>query len=159
MKRCLTIMLFLSILLLPGLLWAADPIIGTWKLNVSKSKYPPGENPPKEQSETYREKEGGRIELIWEAVQADGTKELFKATWPAEGGAVSISEGQANPGRSYVETLLKPGEWYVTVLQDGKQIAFMHKVISKNGKAMTQKETFIGEDGIRKEIVRMHEKQ
>ena len=29
-------------------LWAADPFVGTWKLNLAKSKYSPG--PPAEES-------------------------------------------------------------------------------------------------------------
>lgn len=144
---------------LPATIGAADPLIGTWKLNVAKSKYPSTQPAPKELTETYREINGGLIDFTYESVQADGTKELFKATWHAEGGTVNISEGQANPGRSYVETLLEPGNWYVTVLQDGKQIATMHKFISKDGKTMTQTSTDVDKDDKPSEILRVYEKQ
>ena len=59
---------------------ATDPLIGTWKLNVSKSKFPPAQPAPKELTETYREIKGGLIDFTYEAVRVDGTKELFKAT-------------------------------------------------------------------------------
>jgi hypothetical protein len=36
---------------------ADDPIIGVWKLNLSRSKYIPGP-PPKSETRTYREKDG-----------------------------------------------------------------------------------------------------
>jgi hypothetical protein len=32
-------MLLLAVFGLAGSLWAADPIIGTWKLNIAKSKF------------------------------------------------------------------------------------------------------------------------
>ncbi len=32
-------LLFFAVLGLAGSLWGADPLIGTWKLNVSKSNY------------------------------------------------------------------------------------------------------------------------
>jgi hypothetical protein len=34
------IFLLITILSFPTILWAADPIIGTWKLNVEKSTVP-----------------------------------------------------------------------------------------------------------------------
>lgn len=159
MKRLLTIMLLLSVFAFPSILFAADPIIGTWKLNVSKSKYPSNEKPPREVTETYREIDGGRIELTYEGIEDDGTKFLFKATWPVEGGLANIIEGQANPKRSYVETLLEPGNWYVTVLDDGKQTGVMHKIFSRDGKIMTQTSTSVDEEGKKVNIVRVYEKQ
>jgi hypothetical protein len=132
-------MLFLSVLSLPNLLFAADPIIGTWKLNVAKSKTLPNEEPVKELTETYREIDRNLIAFTYEAIQTDGTKSLYTATWPAEGGAVTAPEGMLPQGGTYVETLMVPGNWYVTVMQDGKQITSVHKVISNDGQMMTQK--------------------
>jgi hypothetical protein len=37
-----------------------------------------------------------------------------------------------------VEILLKPGEWYVTFLMNGKQMTTMHKTISADRKTMRQ---------------------
>ena len=45
--------------------WAADPIIGTWRLNVAKSTFSIAMQkiPPKELTEVIREVDNGRIEL------------------------------------------------------------------------------------------------
>jgi len=56
-------------------------------------------------------------------------------TWPAQGG---VAEEGSSEEELLVETLIAPGEWYVTRIQDGKQIQFMHKVISEDGKIMRQ---------------------
>jgi hypothetical protein len=96
----------------------SDPIIGTWKLNIPKSKYPSNKNPSREITEIYRMINGGRIGFTYEAVQADGSKSLFKAIWPAKGGAISTSECQLAPGKSYVETLLSPGKWRTGASKD-----------------------------------------
>ena len=48
---------------------AADPIVGTWSLNIPKSQFSPvlaaltQQQPPKQRTETYREIEGNQIEF------------------------------------------------------------------------------------------------
>ena len=50
------VMLFLIVFALAGSLWAADPIIGTWKLNISKSKFRSGQQvTAKARTDVYRE--------------------------------------------------------------------------------------------------------
>ena len=46
------IFLLIIILSLPNTLWAADPIIGTWRLNIEKSKL---QTTPKEQTDAARD--------------------------------------------------------------------------------------------------------
>src|SRR5690348_411062 len=48
---------------------AADPIIGTWKLDVGSSKFVVA--PPKEQTEVYRETDSGEIEMRLTRLQSD----------------------------------------------------------------------------------------
>lgn len=152
------IFFLIIILFLPTTSWAADPIIGTWKLNISKSKYPLNREPPKELTETYREIEGGLIDFTYDVIQADGSKMLFKGTWPVEGGVLTAPEGQLPEGRSYVETLLEPGNWWVTVLQDGKQMGGIHKVVSKDGQTLMQTTIGIDHEGFF-EMIQVYEKQ
>ena len=52
------------------MLWAADPFVGTWKLNLAKSKYSPGP-PPKNLTVTYEATENG-IKATTEGVNAEG---------------------------------------------------------------------------------------
>jgi len=117
-------------------LWAADPIIGKWKLNIAKSTFQEGDTIPKESTETYREV-NGQIERTWTYIEADGSLELGDPlTWPREGGVVKAPAGLLPKGLSYVQTLIEPAEWVVTVLQDGRQVSVMHKITSKDGKTL-----------------------
>ncbi len=126
---------------------AADPIIGTWKLNVAKSKFASeGPQTPKEGMETYRAVGGDQIELTYTRTMKDGTSFLIKGQWPGQGGAVKVLEG-APEGVSWVETLISWGDWYVTRMQNGKQVGMMHKTLSKDGKTMIQTSRFMDAQG------------
>jgi hypothetical protein len=115
---------------------AADPITGTWKLDVRKSKFV--ERPPKEETETYRELVSGDIEMVLTRTQQDGASTIVTLTWPALGGAVHDPAGTLPKGEAIIETLLGPGDWIAIFLTDGKQQSTMHKVISSDGKTMVQ---------------------
>jgi len=49
---------------------AADPVIGTWQLNVAKSKFSPGPA-PKSETRTYAATDQGTA-MTWKRVGADG---------------------------------------------------------------------------------------
>jgi hypothetical protein len=115
---------------------AADPIIGTWKLNLGKSKYTVRAPAPVVHVEAYSITSDGHIEMTLSR-QAAGAPEIVvsKLKWPAEGGTVGPISTE---GRQLIETHLKSGEWYVTYLQNGKQYQTMHKVVSEDRKTMRQ---------------------
>ena len=64
-------------------LWAADPSVGTWKLDVAKSKYNPGPA-PKSATVTYEETSDG-IKRTGETIGADGKKTSFEYTAKYDG--------------------------------------------------------------------------
>ena len=66
----------------------------------------------------------------------DGTSRLARLAWPAQGGVATNQQGPGREGQSHIETLLAPGDWLLTRLQDGKQYNTIHKFISKDGKQM-----------------------
>jgi hypothetical protein len=117
---------------------AAEPIAGTWKLDVANSKFASFISPPKEQTEVYRELASGEIEMVLTRVTSQGATTSTRLLWPAGGGAVKDPDGSLPKGQTLVETLLGPGEWYVTYLMNGKQVLTMHKVISQDGQTMRQ---------------------
>jgi hypothetical protein len=131
-------MFFIAMFALAGSLWATDPIIGTWKLNIAKSTFasnaPP---PPKEQTEAYRLINNGEIELTYKSIEKDGSSVLLVITWPAQGGAAKVIKGDIPKNISWIETLIA-GEWYATQMQDGKQSYTRHKIVSKDGKTLRQ---------------------
>ena len=90
--------LLFGILGLTCSLWAADPIIGTWKLNIAKSKFSSAKHPmlnltpPKEQTEIYRELDSNQVELTWKNTAADGISVTLVFTYSLKGGAVKLPD-------------------------------------------------------------------
>lgn len=153
-------MLFLAVFGLAGSLWAADPIIGTWRLDTTESKIQPTPTSPQKATDTYRLIDGNQIEFTRRGVQGDGTPIYSRWVWPAQGGAAERLEPSPLPDEtSYIELLIEPGYWYVTILQDGKQSLVMQKNISKDGKIMRITEKSRDEGGKLIEDLYVFEKQ
>lgn len=47
-------MLLLAVLVLVGSLWAADPMLGTWELNIAQSTFTQAQPAPKEETAIWR---------------------------------------------------------------------------------------------------------
>jgi hypothetical protein len=139
----LTQILVCGIMVMPSR--AADPIAGDWKLDVKASKF--AMEAPQEQRESYKELASGEIELTLTRIAKDGKQSTVNLSWPAAGGAVQDPAGALGKGKSAVETLLDPGVWLVTVLENGKQWSTMRKVISPDGRTMTQTAKFVDAQG------------
>jgi hypothetical protein len=120
---------------------AANPFVGTWKLNVAKSKF--SKTGPKEWTDVYREIEGDTIEVTVNIVMSDGSSDKEKIVSPRQGGVATFLQG--GNGRYEVETFITPSESYSTTMTNGKQTGFMHLVVSKDGKTMRY--TIKGPDG------------
>lgn len=134
-------------------LWAADPIIGKWVLDVRASTIPAGETG---RTEIYEEVPGGKIRftaLIERGAQpaAAGTPREF----PATGGVLDC--GKCEDGRMTVETSLGPGEWLATQLRDGKQYAALRKKVE--GNVMRQVGRRVEADGKVAEYVLIYHRQ
>jgi len=57
-------------ILTAAMAWGADPVIGTWKLNATKSKFIPGPA-PKQETRIY-EAQGDGIKVTVRTIEADG---------------------------------------------------------------------------------------
>jgi hypothetical protein len=79
----------LGLLAMGMTLWAADPVVGTWKLNAAKSKYTPGPT-PKSGTITYEETADG-IKRTGESVDADGKTSSFTYTAKYDGKGYPVS--------------------------------------------------------------------
>lgn len=130
------ILLLLAVFGLAGSLWAQNPALGTWKLNVAKSKFPPSQQAPiKEETMVIRELGDGRGELTLTGTRTDGTPISSKVAYPSQGGAL---EGEMGEGISAVVTVIDPSSVCTTYMQNGKQVYMIHGVIDKDGKTMHQ---------------------
>jgi len=153
--------LAIEILGLAGLGMAADPIIGTWRLNLSQSKFSAASSEmidprPKLHIETYREIED-RIEVSGTVTRLDGFSTSGKLSWPKQGGVVKVENAAVSD--LSIMALLAPGEWLVIAMQDGRQVATRRKVISKDGKTMRQTVRSFASDGKPIEQVEVYDRQ
>jgi hypothetical protein len=125
------------ILWLPCSGYAADPIIGAWKLDTAKSRLSNSPTTPKELTDTYVETAQGTIELTRKGIQIDGAAIFSKWSWPKQGGvAQRIVPDPLPKETSFVAVLVAPGKWYVSIMNAGQQISFYGKDISKDGKIL-----------------------
>ena len=143
----------------------SDPIIGSWKLNVAKSKFSPvllkilNETVPKEKTEIYQELDD-QIVMTVSATLTGRVPISAKCSWPRQGGIASILENVPSmEGISIIETLIAPGEWYATFLKDGKQFIVIHKAISEDSKTMSLRYRGIDARGNPFEQIDVYERQ
>ncbi len=112
---------------------AGDPFVGTWKINVSKTKFAPVGDWVKESTITYRVV-GDQFTYEDKGTRINGSAFSGKGSHPLVGGM--IQPPNADGTVSYV-TVIGPGDAYSTTLRDGKQIVYEHFVVSKDGKTLT----------------------
>ena len=112
----------------------SDPRIGTWKLNVAKSKYNPG---PAPQSLTVIVEPSGQGEKVTtEFINPDGTRTTTQYTANFDGKDYPLTGSQL--GADTVS--LKRSNARTTVRTDkkaGKVAQTLRRVVSKDGKTMT----------------------
>jgi hypothetical protein len=153
------LMLLVAVFGLAGSLWAADPILGTWKVNVAKSKYALGAKvTPKQQTNVVREAVSNQIEVVVTGMRTDGSAISIKWTAPKEGGVMKFQQG-GTEGTSAILTVIDPGDWCITVLQNDRQITTYHVVVGKDGK--TAREVMKANDAQGKpyEQIQIYERQ
>lgn len=149
--RCL----MLAALTIPVGLWAADPAIGTWKLNVAKSKYDPGPA-PKSATVTYAA-HGDGVTRSGESVAADGatTNMSFTASfdgkdYPVTGSPTYDAISLKRIDENTAEATLKKG---------GKVVSTARRVVAKDGKTLTLTITGTNADGKPMKNVAVYERQ
>jgi hypothetical protein len=111
----------------------ADPVVGTWVLDVAKSKFSPGPG-PKSQTRTYTATADG-IELVVTGTAADGSAVSQKSSYKYDGNDYAIS------GSSSYDTLSlqKIDDNNVESVQKkaGKAVGKTTRTVSKDGKVLT----------------------
>jgi hypothetical protein len=126
----------LSLFLLAGSLFAADPFAGTWKLDVAKSKFA-GPNPAPKEETLVIEVAGDQATVTIKGTAADGSPISIKYTVPRTGGPVQYLEG-GPPGVSsvFAKRRADSGIGDSTDTKDGKVIRTTRAVVSTDGKSM-----------------------
>jgi hypothetical protein len=144
MKSKRTVLLFaIAVLIAAGMYPVAaqkptvHPLEGTWKLNAAQSKFAPNHaTAAKEETMVFRVV-GDQFELTDTGTQKDGVAISGKYTSPVNGGVFKVLQAAPAEVESYVETMLEPGNRFLTQLKNGKQTQVQHLVLSKDGKTMS----------------------
>ncbi len=116
-----------------GAALAADPVIGTWKLNVAKSTFSPG--PAfKSQTRSYAESAQGTT-LILKTTAADGKESTATLTFKEDGKPYSVS---GNPDFDMVSvTRVDALTVHSTQTKAGATVGTGVRTVSKDGKTLT----------------------
>ena len=112
---------------------AADPLAGTWRLNVAQSKYA-NAAPPKSQTTTLQAVEGGLREIV-ERVNADGTSTRWEVTARYDGRDYPV---KGDPSRDTVAMTRTDGSTVDIVnKKGGAVVSRMRIVVAPDGKSRT----------------------
>jgi hypothetical protein len=129
----------LIIALLPLLGAQENPAVGTWKLDVAKSKFSPG--PPPKSAQLVIEAAGDGVKTSFEEVEADESHMGYEYTAPLDGKDHPVS-GPSRPDRlSGAETVvLRPNgsRSYGAMFKKSGQVVMTNMTsVSKDGKTLT----------------------
>ena len=127
----------IALLFVSASLWAADakdPLMGTWKLNVAKSKYSSGQ-PPKGGTTTYEPYGKDGFKFTADNVDAQGktTHVTFVAEYDGKDYPIT-----GDPSRDTIFCKrIDSHSHQTTNKKDGKITTTSRRVISKDGKTLT----------------------
>ena len=136
-------------------LWAADPVVGSWKLNVAKSKYSPGPA-PKSATITYEDTADG-LKRTGETIDAEGKKTSFEYTAKYDGKDYPVT------GSDVFDTIsikrINDHTVASTLKKAGKVVSTSRRVTSKDGKTMTLTINGTNAEGQKTHAVAVYDKQ
>jgi hypothetical protein len=137
MKRLLAFAVVVAISLVgSGLLLAqSNPQVGTWKLNVAKSKYVNAPAPKSDTATVIAQGDGVKVSV--EGVAGDGSRIAYTYTRNFDGKDYPISGVGAPGGEDTIAFKGVANTFTGTAKKAGKVIATTRWVLSKNAKVMT----------------------
>jgi hypothetical protein len=121
------------ILCTTALVWGANPVVGTWTLNLAKSTFSPGPL-PKEETRVYEAQEEG-VKVTVTTVAADGkaTTVNISANYDGKDYPVTGSSLYDAIALKRIDDQTTEG----TLMHAGKVVAITHREISRDGRTMT----------------------
>ena len=113
-----------------------DPVIGSWELNIAKSKFTTG---PvlKSQSRTYSQS-GDSIAVVIKSVGSDGKETTMQTTYKLDGKDYPVTGAPGWDTISGKQVDSNTAEF--TVKKGGKVIGKISRTVSKDGKTLTSRQ-------------------
>jgi hypothetical protein len=113
---------------------AADNWVGTWKLNVARSKFVPGP-PPQSMTLTFEPADGGGTKLTADGVSGEGKPMHFEYTSPFDG---TDTPWTGNPNADSAAPRRIDANRYENLWKkDGKVVVNVSATVSADGKTLT----------------------
>ncbi len=139
--------LALVCLALPAALLAADnPALGTWKLNLEKSKFPTG-MAQKSLTRTITA-DGDNVKYAFEGQAADGSAINYSFTLKYDGKDVEVTGTGAPLGADHIAiTRVNSHQFSASLKKGDKVVATSIAVVSHDGKTSTLSTKGTGPDG------------
>ncbi len=158
MKLVLRSILVGVVLAVAGLATAADapdPAVGTWTLNVAKSKFTPGHE-LKSQTRTYTESAKG-VSVKVSGVAADGAALSQQSTFKYDGKSYPMSGATDYDALSLQR--VNDNTVKSTLMKAGKPVGTTIRTISMHGKVMTLSTKLKDVNGKRNEMIAVYDRQ
>ena len=135
----------------------SNPLVGTWKLDIAKSKYDPGPA-PRSLTRTV-EAQGNGVKYAFEGVAADGKAIVYGFSVQFDGKDNPIS-GSIPSGADTIAATRTDSSHFVAILKKGGKVIGTSKVtVSKDGKVTTVDSTGTAETGAKTHDVQVFDKQ
>ena len=120
---------------------AGDPLVGTWKTNIEKSKYSPGPPPKGPNTQKIEAVENG-IKMVADGVNAKGQKTHNEYTLRYDGKDYPQNptvDGKPSPDAADAISTKKIDDYTreITMKRKGVVVATIKDVLSKDGKTRT----------------------
>jgi hypothetical protein len=146
MKRILLLVVSLGLsLVVSPLLAQNDPFVGSWKLNVTKSRYT-GTPAPKSETRTVVA-QGNGYQVTYEGIAGDGSRISYSLTSNLDGKDSPIS-GVAPLGADTIATKRVDAYTITAVIKRaGKEVRTVVNAVTKDGKVTTQTAKGTNEQG------------
>ena len=159
MKRVLTVVAIglLTVISSATLRAQSNPLVGTWKLNLTKSKYDPG---PAPQSLTRTvEAQGDGVKYTFAGVAADGKAIAYGFSVQFDGKDNSISGSMPTGADTISAKRTDANHFEATLKKAGKVIGTSSVTVSKDGKVTTVDGTGTNAAGVKTHDVQVYDKQ
>jgi hypothetical protein len=134
-----------------------NPLVGTWKLNVTKSKYDPGPA-PKSLTRTV-EAQGDGVKYTFDGVAADGKPISYGFSVQFDGKDNPISGSMPAGADTIAATRTDSNHFVATLKKGGKVIGTSKVTVSSDGKVTTVDSTGTTATGAKMHEVQVYDKQ
>jgi len=135
----------------------SSPLVGTWKLNVTKSKFDPG---PGYKSLTRTvEAQGDGVKYSFEGVAADGKPVAYGFSVKFDGKDNPITGSMPSGTDTISAKRLDSNHYVATQKKGGKDIGTSKVTVSKDGKVTTVDATGTTASGAKSHDVQVYDKQ